>query len=394
MSGTVTFFDLRDRSRIGTIGIEGEAAVVLDGEVRPSILTYRIVTADGRLTPADGEAWLQELPTRFRGQIWAEYLPEGASFALRSLAPEARKNPYHEPAGAHKGGKPMGGKFAHAPGGQAEEDLRRVLAEGVIEFVQSAPDRIGDMDVFWKPANIVEELAAFEVNDLMGRLADLPVVVERDHSWTWMPGQELHTARIVIEPWVRGSRYLGHMNAQGLLNGVGVKPLDMPVSVEPDLFDMAVLDAVLMNDDRHVFNMIVKPDGHLTSIDQAESFHDGYSQTQTWANGAVNILQTRGVLTGRPRLEERHRLALAKFIRDAPKSETLKSLFGRKVSEAGDNMIRRDKWANALDNMIRRAKWMLRTGWVLSGGQYEFGGGPPRAVHDPLPDEEDWRLEP
>jgi hypothetical protein len=266
----------------------------------------------------------------------------------------------------------------------SEEELRAVLTHGTVEHVDGTRDRIGNLEVFWKPFDYVTELPAFEVNDLMGRLVDMPLPVERDH--TWNVGDRSVTRRVVMEPWVHGDPNLGVPNIRGEKDGIGVRPQDMPDTVDGDLLDLAVLDAVIANHDRRVYNLIVRADGRLTAIDQADSFHDTVA-----VNGAVNIMQTRG-FKGRPRLGKRQSEALTKFIRDARKSDSLRSLLDR-VAKMRPPIEGETNGASILDDMIRRAKWMLRTGTVLSGAEYELGGGVPVQGGPIAPDEQDWLRE-
>lgn len=328
MNGVGLLYDLGDLSLVARVVVQDGKAKVIEGKVPADVLNRAVLTPSGALTPANGETWLQEWIERFSGQLAGVY--------------QVEMDRHHGP-GPHKGTKTP--QTVHGKKGPRDRDeVHQALAEGDIDNLQSLIPPMGVSSVnqrfLWtadvggvpaviKTAAVDKEFASHEANEMMGRLVDMPVTVER---------RAPHGSRAAYIEWLDGEPAMGLKHtATEEQKAEWRKTLSK--QGREQLSDMDVFDAVIGNFDRSRANFLV--DGSsIHPIDHGRSWQD-FEVLPSWVGNTI---------WGEDRtLKPRHRQALSDFkaaLRDD------RGRLGRYVAEPN------------LDLAVRRANWMLENGMI------------------------------
>ena len=203
MSASVVFVDVaHDFRHMGTMAVVDGEAVCIEGDLDQGILDYVVITRDGDITSEDGDLWLQEVARRFKGYVWAVYVPDPESTEeARDFDPA--KHPKW-PKGT-EGGK--GGRWMPKGAGQAMSPA---------DFPELGyPDYDDDDDDVWEataaPGLEPYRMGADGLKDSVVR--DLSETIEQAYGLDWMadaaagmelPGSpnEKTMAEVVVDgPW-------------------------------------------------------------------------------------------------------------------------------------------------------------------------------------------------
>jgi hypothetical protein len=297
------------------------------------------------VTPNDGERWLEELASRFKGYLWAIYDPQPAP-EMR-VAWDPAKHP-HEPAGSGKGGE-----WAHTTGGAAvaadEAHLvEEKLLHGVIKDLKPldrkrdthgvnwglmGTARVGGKVTYIKAQDPDRERAAYEVNAAMGNLVDMPVTVVRETPVALRRGKSIDGTP--AEP-----------RAAFSVKGLGETEHDYSEMPRGPLRDMAVFDAVIGNNDRHLGNILYDPKTqHVTAIDHGLCLQTLASRRDGGGN-LVGIALAESARSGLPpTLTAKQRSALKKckqWLRDGGRARLESMDIGfHPIYEGVDGMVKR-----------------------------------------------------
>ena len=408
MSATVVFVDVRaGMQRMGSLAVMDGLATVVEGDIPADILGMKVqIDRDTVLLPTDGDQWLYELSRRFKGYVWAQYVPDLApDMPVRMTKAEREQQVLFEESEHPRwgpgspGGK--GGEFApktpsslvgggvHVLSNNAH-DLEQALLTGAITNVRPHDTEVkypGANDVamavaevegvttFIKACDQDREAAAYVMNLAMGGLVDMPVTLLRD-----------------TPPDLRDNmEYYGH-SAPALSvycsKAEGAPHAD-PATMNPSqLLDMAVFDAVIGNNDRHGGNVLTEPRKSIHAIDHGLSFqtliqnqalqHLEARQAGEWWQAPQTTSGGYGHTGGTQPTsyiyepQKTYRLK-AKHVRALKRVKNWLSKGGRQYLESQDLDLGKGNF-EGVDGVVQRVNYMLRTGDVLFGGS-AFGGG-------------------
>jgi hypothetical protein len=389
-------------------GAGSRNAVVIEAAVQRSEL--------GSADPGRGERWLREesggsgensvLVSGIRDD-WKGIHLIAARVVQRK---DARFNPHHEPAGKKdETGKPAGGRFAEDTTWVADPKQKTIdsLATGQIEDMRllsasngprgndlgRAHDRgdaitatiAGDQVFIKRGYDVNGEMGAYYVNRMLDGLVRIaPTTMRHDVDW------EVQGDYVVVPPFVSPGQetLFGGPARQSTAPAVVSTfwdegpPEDNSLGLnERELWDLALFDAVIANNDRHLDNILMGTYGACIAVDQGQAFmydlednqavqhlrdiadfytHNQYSSSPEPYTPAVDWKmasdrQDEGdFYSAELKLAYRHRTLL-------------KKLRTRLRSQSGRALLRPYVTSVQYRKMLARIDWMLQHGVILDG---------------------------
>lgn len=396
MSGIITLHmataDGWERLGSMTLGEDGVTPVVLDGEIPEWLLTYDPQMADGStLTSADGEAWLQVLGTRIRGYVSAIYEPDPKALAGSEDSPadetarwknpdDAAKHPKH-PKGAVLQGKKVGGRWA--PKGVSvipnAEQITQALLNGLVSFVRSPlPNDIrginervirhammkdpttGEVieEAFVKGADVDEELAAHAINEMMGSLLPMLPTVER-HIPMESDDERMRGRRTFVQPWMDPDDYPTLADYRSMNDPWNAS--------EEEAYDLALLDMVTGNCDRHERNAIVV-DNHIVPVDHGRAFWGaGWTGQHLMAAHELaygHIADDYNPKTAAWTADECRRCQRPLAMTLTPRQKSALRRLKKGLAAGGRAVVEKASSRNTVDGIVQRINYMLDKGVI------------------------------